>query len=717
MDLPKKFLYGAAAYRPTNPPPDEFRKHLTILKRELRFDLLRFRVQWNPIHREPDTFDFCELDQLLDLCEELDLLVFLEVSLQSAPYWLEHEAPDARYVSALGQAIELGPNGSIQIGGYPGLCFHHEPVLQAGERFLRAVAGHFKDRPPVVAYDCWNEPHLEPAWLDTWGSPGEGLFCYCEGTRVAFREWLAARYGDVEKLNAEWGRAYRTWDDVNPPPRLGNYADWLDWARFWYDDLQQHMRRRYGVLRQADPERPVISHAGAVPPFLPRPAAFIHNWKLAEPVDAWGTSFAPLYHNWTLAECAGTVEATRSAARGKPIWINEISGGACHITGFRRTPAPTAGQLHTWNWLSVCYGSKASVHWCYLEERTGPESGAYGLVRAGGKLTERARGAAEAGEILREHSPLFFDYQPRPQVGILYDPDNSALLFAMEGGDELYCHTHIGYYRAVWRSDNFARYVTYDTLEDLAGLSVLIMPMCLTLPERVAAAVTEFVRHGGVLIAEARTGQYDHRGFNRANMPACSLADVVGAVEEEPVYSDPENRPLLNNPDALPWPDPIHAGPVIEFRDPAGASLRAHEYLVPLQCTSGQPVAESMGHCLAVRNAFGEGTAYYIGTYLGVAMHRGDPGAQDLMLSLLARHTSPPVCGRNLRPRLIEAGNEALLAVFNDHRTESRQEDIAVPDPYARAIDIYSNDAITVTKGTVRLTVEAEGVRVLRLKH
>ncbi len=714
-NLPTRFLYGTAAYRPTNPPRAKFRKHMSLIKKELGFDLLRLRVQWNPINRLMDQFEFDELDELMDLAEEFGLQVFLEISLQEAPYWLEEAHPESRYVNAFGQAAELGPNESIQIGGYPGLCFHHGPVLEAGERFLRAVVKHFKGHKALLAYNCWNEPHLEPAWMSTWDNPGESLFCYCQGSKDAFRRWLAERYGDVETLNKTWGRAFRSWNDAQPPARRGHYADWLDWGRFWHDELREHMQWRYDILRDADPDRFIMSHSGAVPPFLKRPTAFIHNWKLAEPVDLWGTSLAPLYHNWSLDECAGTLEATRSAARGKPFWLAELSGGACYVKDFRRGPLPTARDLQTWNWLAVCCGAKASVHWCSLEERTGPESGGFGLIRANQEVTDRARGAAETARVLRDQSPLFFDYQPQPQVGILYDPDNSLLFFAMEADDELYCHSHIGYYRAVWRSDNFARYVTFDSLADLEGLRVLIVPMCMTMPQRVIDALASFVRKGGILLAEARTGHYDHRGYNRAVLPAGSLSEVVGAVEQEALCSDPENRPMLNNPAGLAWPDPIYSGPPIRFEDPVAAEIRTREYFVPLTCTTASPIAHAMDYCLATRNTYGQGTAYYVGTYLGLALHRGDEGAMTWMQALLDRHTEPPVRGSQLRPRLIDADDEALLVVFNDSRTVAVEETIHLPARYHKATDVYSDESISLDGQNCRVHVERSGVRVLRV--
>ena len=369
----------------------------------------------------------------------------------------------------------------------------------------------------LLGYDCWNEPHLEPAWVcNYWGNLGDRLFCYCQETRAQFRRWLADKYATVQNLNATWGRAYGEWDDVNPPNRHGTYADWLDWGRFWYDQLAGHMRWRYEILKAVDPDHFVMSHSGAVPPFLPRPNAYIHNWKLAEPVDLWGTSFAPKYHNWDLSTCCGTIDATRSAARGQAVLDqrDERRLDVCaqvrrnprcraprtiaHGTGCRPPAAPRRRSTGaTWR-KALDRRPRISV-WCAPAAR--PPSA--------------LDAAAEVAGTLRRYAHIIDRHQPQESLGILYDPDNSMQLFAMEGEDELYARSHIGYYRAAWACDQHVRYVTYDTLDDLAGLRVLLAPMCLTLPEAAAARIAQFVREGGVLIAEARTGLFDQRGYNR----------------------------------------------------------------------------------------------------------------------------------------------------------------------------------------------------------
>ena len=177
----KVFVYGTHYWRPPNPPRDQHRYHLTKIKNELGFDLVKFLVSWNWHHRRPNEFQFDEIHEMFDICDELDLNVLLQLNLETAPYWLEAENPEARYVNANGRAIELGAQEAAPVGGHPGLCFHHHAVMHHAERYFREIVRQFKGRKSLYAYDCWNEPHLEPVWCNNmWGNKGDKVYCYCD---------------------------------------------------------------------------------------------------------------------------------------------------------------------------------------------------------------------------------------------------------------------------------------------------------------------------------------------------------------------------------------------------------------------------------------------------------------------------------------------------------------------------------------------------------
>ena len=724
MEENRHYTYGTHYWRPPTPPREQHRQHLTRIKDELGFNLVKFRLVWNWHHREPDVFRFDEVHEMFDVCDEVGLDALLEVNLETAPYWLEQAHPEARYVNANGRAIELGAQEATPGGGHPGLCFHHEAVRPQAERYLRRLVQEFKGRKSLRLYDCWNEPHLEPAWCATmWGNTGDKVYCYCEGSRKAFRGWLEHRYGDIDTFNTAWGRAYTQFDHINPPILHGTYADWIDWMRFWFDALQENIQWRVRVIREEDGTREVASHSGAVPPVLPRANACIHNWKFAGAVDLWGTSFAPQAFSWDLATCAQVLEVTRSAARGKPYWISEMPGGPGSILGFDATRIPRSRDYHTWNWLAAALGSSGTMHWTYMSERTGQETPNFGMVRLNGDQTPRSRAIAETAARLFRHQDILMDTRVSTQVAILYEPDNSSLLFAMELSDRRYGYSHTGYYRAVWKSDLAARYVTFDTLDDIEE-GVLIVPMGLTMPERVTEWIARFVREGGVLIADTRTAMFDENGFMRPDLPGGALREAAGVVEGEQVCTDPSNTVTVPTADGtidenarvdLPPLDPIHLGPPIRFGEPVEVEIPAHAFLTPLTLEGARAIGTHGDMVLAACNDYGKGRVYYFGTYMGLALDKNIPEAHALLRQILLDHAEPVVRGERLRPRLLERDGDALLMVFNDHRTETVDEQVAIPGRFNRAADIVTGENIPVVEGTVALGVEPENATVLRL--
>jgi hypothetical protein len=114
-----------------------------------------------------------------------------------------------------------------------------------------------------------------------------------------------------------------------------------------------------------------------------------------------------------------------------------------------------------------------------------------------------------------------------------------------------------------------------------------------------------------------------------------------------------------------------------------------------------------------VTNSYGEGTAYYFGTYLGLALAENDAGSLSIIQSLLGRHTAPQVSGRALRPRWIDAGDQALLAVFNDSRRETHRETIRLPKSYTKAYDVYKKREVSIEDQSLQVEVEPEGVCII----
>lgn len=721
------FVYGTQFYRPPNPPRAERTAALEQIAGPLGFNTIKVWIMWNWCNPEPGVYDFEELDEIMDACDRLGLRVIVNTILETAPYWLDEQHPSARYVNADLEPLKLRGRSSDPSGGWPGLCLDHGAVRAAAADFLAAVARRVKDRPSFFGYDCWNEPHVEPAWFNSmWPTPNQMLFCYCDSTMREFRLWLAAKYGTVAALNAAWVRRFRAWDDVAPPQTHGTYADWLDWRRFMIGRMSEQMAFRVGALRAADPDHAIMSHGAKFPPLDPLALSVVDNVALVEPLDRWGCAVFPKWHRMTAGHLAAKFDACRSDAHGKPWWVAELQGGHGMVTGLQRGSHVEAADLRLWNWLAVAAGASGILYWTYMAEATGTEATGFGLVNAARDITPRAQEAARIGGQLQQFAALIERHRCQPQVGILYDTDNQILAFAMDGKEDPVTGSALGYYRAAWRSDVWAQFLQPAEIDTIwPQIRVLLVPWHLVGKPETAAALDAYVRRGGIVVCDTALGLFDENGRQQPRTPA-HLHESWHIREQEAFWVAGDGRPTtiwermgpLGVPAgafAIP-PDPISAAPDIELGGPDGGRLRARTHLTPLQLEApAEAIGFHDGQPVVGRVRLGQGAVTYFGTNLGAAIHDGDETALRFVEALIRRHTQPPVSGDRLRPRLITGEGEALLVVVNE-QAERVGETLSLPAAFSQARDIEQDHWQALDDHRITVEVGANDVCVIHLR-
>jgi beta-galactosidase GanA len=90
--------------------------------------------------------------------------------------------------------------------------------------------------------------------------------CYCDRSQRMFHQWLATKYGGVDKANECWGTKYANFDEVVPPPVKNsrplantNRALWYDWARFNQDRFTDYLLWVRGEIQKIDPTTPLAA--------------------------------------------------------------------------------------------------------------------------------------------------------------------------------------------------------------------------------------------------------------------------------------------------------------------------------------------------------------------------------------------------------------------------------------------------------------------------
>lgn len=711
----KQFVYGTAFYRPPNPPPSQRREMLKALAQEYRFNIIRIYTAWVYNNPEPNRFDFEELEEVLRYCDEFGLRVLMGVITEEAPYWLEEAHPETRFVDAKGNAQRLSDSGNNVSGGWPGLCLDWEPVRQAAAKFIREMVKVVAPHRSMYAYDCWNEPHIEPAWpRNIWATPQELLFCYCPKTIAEFQRWLERRYGSLDKLNEVWVRRYPSWNVIDPPRAMGTYADWLDWRRYIIDRSTEEMRFRAENVRAADSRHVIESHAARHAPVDSMAVDGINGWRLAELVDTWGLSLFPRWENLPVPMGSARIEITRSYAGGKDFWMTELQGGH-GSKGLWRSPKMRPRDVRLWNWLAVAAGARGIIYWTYHAEATGTEATGFGLVARSGAPTERVEEAAKNNRLIQAHWDILKDYRPKPEVAILFDQDNALLAYAMSGDEEASTQSFRGYYKALWNADLWVDFIEPASLGK-SDYRVLIVPWHLIGKKQTCEQLRRFVEAGGTLVLETAFGLFDERCFYNPVIPPFGLDEAFGYRENESYFirSGTETHPLVV-PRDLPRAERIYFEPEIEFSEPIWVRLKAHTFLTPIEIGSATLIAQCQGFPVGAMKKLGKGQVYYFGTNLGASIAAGNDSGIDLLRVLVTRVVRPTVTSNKLRPRLIEGAKRSLLMVFNDTE-EDQTARIELPTRYHRATVIHRQAELPVEENAIRITVPYQDVVVLRLE-
>ena len=704
-----EFIYGSEVYRPPNPPREMRREVFRTLAQEYHFGLIRCYPTWDYYHVDRDRFQFEEIEEVMKYSDEFGLKVMMGIVLETAPYWLEQAHPETRYVDAMGHAQTLESRSAQITGGCPGLCLDWDPVRQAARQFIGELVKVVAPHPSMYVWDIWNEPKI-PALnnLNIWASPQERLYCYCERTVAEFRKWLEHRYGSIDKLNEAWTRRYPNWEAIHPPRSMGTSEDWVDWRRYFLDRSTGEMRFRVDTLRGFDARHLVECHCSLHPPFAETAVFGVNFWRLAELVDVWGLTLFPHQPGARPSDAAGRIEITRSNAAGKDWWLTELQGGDSRLGlvggGFSMRPR----DIRFWNWLAVAAGAKGVIYWQYMPEATGRESTRHGLVNRDGSTTDRVQEAARNHRLIQEHWDLIKDYRVKPEVALLFDPDNALLTFALAGNETTSTSSFTGYYRALWDLDLWVDFIEPAAVAGNA-CRVLIVPWHPIGKPQTGKALRAYAESGGTLILESPYGLFDERFYYNPVIPQ-GLTEVFGYREKQNILVRSEEATA-----AVSASDRIHYQPLMEFSDPITVKVKAHTLLTPLEVTSATSIATCDGMPVAVRKKVGKGQVIYIGTNLGASIAAGDEGAMELLRAIVSGVVKAEVTATTLRPRLMRGARQTLLTVFNDTPQDQRAA-IKLPQGFRRATDIHSGKEQHLREAVLELTVPYQDVVVLQLE-
>lgn len=650
-----------------------WRKDLQAI-RKLGFNTVRCWIDWSSGEPEEGKYNFETIDAILGLAREQGLKVIVQVYMDSAPAWVGRKYPDSLFVSSNGMAIH--PESA------PGYCRDHPGVREAELRFYTALAEKAKKSPAFIGWDLWSEPHVI-----NWANPTyieHPEFCFCKYSIARFRAWLKKKYGSLEALNDSWYRHYASWDEVEPN-RLStilSFTDFIDWKQFIADKLGEDLHDRYSAVKRADPGAIATSHAAGIGLFSSplwwegQP----DDWTMTSQVDYYGTSFYPKHSAFVDRDVewrGALLDFTRSfgfAGTGRGFWIGELQGGFGTVA-MNVSPAVTPADLRIWTWSALARGAKAINYYAWYPMSTGYESGGFGLISLDGTITERSRVAGSIARVVDRNQKVFLEARPpKAEVAIVYNPlpyfiggrERQAAYGGPQGEvRSIERDSMMGIYRALFGTNVPVDFIHISHLSPAAmrQYKLVLLPYPLMIPSSSAAALREYVRNGGNLVAEARVGWNNEHGSASPVIPGMGLDQVMGCRETD-VRTAGEGRTTLK------WTSTALSG-----FDP-GETLPARWFEETLQPKNAEAHAAATfpdGATAAVFSGFGKGKTLTLGSCVGAAYEtRPAPSTVKFYTALLHWAGVEPavsVDGATAEVRTLEAGEQTLVFVFNHSNT------------------------------------------------
>ena len=380
-------------------------------------------------------------------------------------------------------------------------CIHTEEFRRPVARALR------RGIPPILKYSPLAYYIADESSITCYEDAMD--LCWGAATLTEFRKWLRRWYGSLEKLNAEWGRRYRSWEKVMPvtydeAQRRGNPAPWVDHRLFMNKALADAFRYAGKVAQKVDPQGLVTISGTQVPGS--------HNgcdWSKIDRIVEYLQPYSG----------GGQDEMHRSF---NPDMI--LTG----FTGYAISGVPLEYEI----WHRFLHGHRgASIFWGYT--LVDPDLTLNAQGRSLGKCFGQLRGEGVMRALMgmrREHDKIAIHFS-MASGHTWWIQDGKLKLEGMEYGQRTspsfrrFIASRVGWGQALEDLGYQYSYLPYSDLEagGLAGYRALVLPGSIALSEKEVEQIKAFVKRGGLVLADEMPGQASVHG---KRLPAASLAEV-----------------------------------------------------------------------------------------------------------------------------------------------------------------------------------------------
>ena len=575
------YLLGTAYY-PEWWGPQEWETDFRQMQ-EIGINTVRMgEFAWAIFEPSAGRFEFEWMDHAIAIANAHGIRVILGTPTASVPPWLYQAHPDV---------LSGNATGPYTYGGRKGYCPSSPHYLDACAQIVTAMATHYGRHPGVIGWQLDNEP----------GYPFEA---FDSDSEKAFRVWLQKRYGTLDALNREWNGAfwsnqYSDWSQIVFPVNSAE-GGWqpaisLAYRRFFSDEFLNHLRQQARILRQRTQNQLIYTN-------WPSPAWSVDVFSAAaEFLDAtaWDNYVSP----------PGIAEFQRQYGAGFNHDFSRCAGPnqrffCAEQIAYVPASVPADG-LRLQAYLNLAHGSHGHLYFEWRRPLAGNEQFRPSLIKAfDGSIPDHAL-LEQIGKEFAALGPRLASATTRSEIAILYSFDNewSQGIGSIGKHPRPYNNEEGSYYDGLKVLGQNINVIPPSA--DLSGYRLVAAPNLNLVDDATAARLGTFVRNGGTLILNLRTGTQQLDASMRRTLPPGPFAGMAGIAA------------AANGVDLIEYPVLANEGYGISFSGSDGV-FHPHTRLEAITLKGASAIAVfrkgAMEQRPAVtRNRYGQGWVFYAG--------------------------------------------------------------------------------------------------------
>jgi beta-galactosidase len=504
VPAPPPILLGTAWY-PEQWPESRWDADLTLMQQAGMHMVRVGEFAWSRMEPQEGQYDLDWLDRAISAAAKHKIYTVLGTPTAAPPAWLTQKYPETLRTLEDGHRAEHGNRQQFN--------WANAKYRELARKIAEQMARRFGHNPYVLGWQIDNE-YSEVS--------------FDPDTKAQFQQWLKARYGTLDNLNARWTTAYwsetySAWDQIPIQIGYGNPGLLLSWMRFVSDTWRSYQKNQLDVIR-ANADRRQFITTNTMGWF----DGFDH-YTVEQDLDiaAWDDYVGE-----------GHLDPNRNGAehdltRGfkqKNFWVVETQPGSVNWAPLNNSL--NKGEVRAMAWHDVGHGADTVSYWQWRSALSGQEQYHGTLIGSDGTPVPLYSEIVQIGKEFAKAAPVLAGTSVESQVAILNSYDSRWAIQWQKHNDKYDPVDEIVSYYAPLRAIAQSVDIVPPTAS-LARYKLVVAPGLNVLSDAAAKNLIAYVQAGGHLVLGQRSGMKDDDNSLQPERQPGPLAPLLGGRVEQ----------------------------------------------------------------------------------------------------------------------------------------------------------------------------------------